>query len=259
MTRVSDTPEFIDAVSANGALPFFAAAMLRPDELKKKLESTKLLLDTRPWGVGLLGFLPKDIRDPQFQVVKDISPTWVLIAGGRPDQAEEFEKAGIKAFIHAPTLELFKQYIQDGATNLILEGRECGGHVGPVGSLVLWEECTEWLKTGALPKEKDKYHLVLAGGIADADTCATARLISLELKNIGFHVGYLSGTPYLYTDEAVESGAIIESYRTTVIEANATVNLETGAGHASRCAVTPFAHEFQELKNKLIEEGLNGY
>lgn len=259
MTRVSDTPEFIDAVSANGALPFFAAAMLRPDELRKKLQSTKLLLDNRPWGVGLLGFLPKDIRDPQFQVVKDISPTWVLIAGGRPDQAEEFEKSGIKAFIHAPTLELFKQYIQDGATNLILEGRECGGHVGPVGSLVLWEECTEWLKTCALPKEKDQYHMVLAGGIADADTCATARLISLELKNIGFNVGYLSGTPYLYTDEAVESGAIIESYRTTVIEANATVNLETGAGHASRCAVTPFAHEFQELKNKLIEEGLNGY
>jgi len=259
MTRVSDTPEFIDAVSANGALPFFAAAMLRPDELRKKLESTKLLLGNRTWGVGLLGFLPKEIREPQFQVVKDISPTWVLIAGGRPDQAEDFEKSGIKAFIHAPTLELFKQYIQDGATNLILEGRECGGHVGPVGSLVLWEECTNWLKSCSLPKKKDNYHLVLAGGIADVDTCATARLISLELRNIGFHVGYLSGTPYLYTDEAVESGAIIESYRTTVIEANATVNLETGAGHASRCAVTPFANEFQELKNKLIGEGLTGY
>jgi acyl transferase domain-containing protein/acyl carrier protein len=63
----------------------------------------------------------------------------------------------------------------------------------------------------------------------------------------------------LYTDEAVATNAIIESYRETVITASTTVNLETGAGHASRCAVTPFTHEFQQLKDKYISEGLSGY
>ena len=259
MTRVSDTPEFIKAVSDGGALPFFAAAMIRPEVLKDKLSQTKELLGSQPWGVGLLGFLPRDIRTAQFDVIKQIQPPFVLIAGGRPDQVDEFESHGIKAFIHAPTLELFQQYIAEGATNLILEGRECGGHVGPVGSLVLWEQCVEHLLLSKLPKSVESYHIIFAGGIADAATCATARILSSKPKALGIRVGILTGTPYLYTDEAVSSGAIIESYRDTVIDASNTINLETGAGHASRCAFTPFANEFQVLKEKYITEGLSGF
>lgn len=259
MTRVSDVPEFIAAVADGGALPFFAAAMLSPDTLRDKLKRTKALLGGNSWGVGLLGFLPRDIRDQQFKVVKEISPPYVLIAGGRPDQAEDFERAGISAFIHAPTLDLFQQYIADGATNLILEGRECGGHVGPVGSLVLWEQCLSWLAEASLPHKYSHYHIVLAGGIADPPSCSTARLLSFRAKLLGIRIGILTGTPYLYTDEAVSTNAIIESYRETVISAFTTVNLETGAGHASRCAVTPFTHEFQQLKNNYISEGLSGY
>ena len=259
MTRVSDTPEFIAAVSEGGALSFFAAAMLSPEILQEKLMQTKQLLSGKTWGVGLLGFLPREIRDHQFAVVKDIAPPCVLIAGGRPDQAEDFESCGIQAFIHAPTLDLLQQYVSEGATNLILEGRECGGHVGPVGSLVLWEQCLTWLTHTELPKPANSYHIVLAGGIADPASCATARILSAKPKAIGVRMGILTGTPYLYTDEAVSTGAIVESYRETVIGASRTVNLETGAGHASRCAVTPFAHEFQQLKDTYITAGLSGY
>ena len=259
MTRVSDTPEFIKAVSDGGALPFFAAAMIQPSVLRDKLQQTKELLGTQPWGVGLLGFLPRDIRTAQFEVIKDIKPPCVLIAGGRPDQIDEFASFGIQAFIHAPTLELFQQYISEGATNLILEGRECGGHVGPVGSLVLWEQCVEYLLNAKLPKPNQSYHIIFAGGIADPATCASARLLSYKAKESGIRIGILTGTPYLYTDEAVSTGAIIVSYRETVINASTTINLETGAGHASRCASTPFAKEFQVLKEKYISNGLTGY
>ena len=259
MTRVSDTPQFIQAVADGGALSFFAAAMLEPPVLRKQLIATQTLLDSKPWGVGLLGFLPPELREKQFAVVKDIRPPFVLIAGGRPDQAVEFDSLGITPFLHAPTLDLFIQYIQDGATNIVLEGRECGGHVGPVGSLLLWEQCLNFLVNAELPSPNEAYHIVLAGGIADRATCTTARLLSGQAKLQGFHIGILTGTPYLYTDEAVATGAIIESYRETVIQSGQTSNLETGAGHASRCAVTPFTEEFEELKNQYIASGLRGY
>ncbi|MFN6338860.1 MAG: beta-ketoacyl synthase N-terminal-like domain-containing protein [Cyanobacteriota bacterium] len=110
-----------------------------------------------------------------------------------------------------------------------------------------------------MPKPVGQYHIVLAGGIADPASCATARILSTKAKAVGIRTGILTGTPYLYTDEAVSTGAIVESYRETVIAASSTVNLETGAGHASRCAVTPFAHEFQQLKETYINEGLSGY
>lgn len=259
MTRVSDTAEFISAVSQHGALPFFAAAMLSPKILEDKLLETRSKLAGRPWGVGLLGFLPPKLRSEQFQIIRKIKPPFVLIAGGRPDQAHEFEESGIKTFIHAPTFELFKQYIEDGATRLVLEGRECGGHVGPIGSMVLWEQCLFWIESAALPNPRSSYYLILAGGISTVSSSASVRLLSSRAKKSGIRVGLLMGTPYLYTDEAVSTGAIVESYRDVVISSQGTINLETGAGHASRCAITPFAKEFNELKASLISSGITGY
>ena len=34
---------------------------------------------------------------------------------------------------------LLELFLQDGARSFVFEGRECGGHVGPRTSFVLWE------------------------------------------------------------------------------------------------------------------------
>ena len=49
------------------------------------------------------------------------------------------------------------------------------------------------------------------------------------------------GSAYLFTREIVASGAVVPQFQQEAIDCERTVNLESGPGHASRCAYTPFA------------------
>jgi NAD(P)H-dependent flavin oxidoreductase YrpB (nitropropane dioxygenase family) len=91
MTRVSDTAAFADAVASNGGLPMIALAMLRKHEVERILEETKSRLGDRSWGIGLLGFIPEQLRAEQLEVVRQVRPAFAVIAGGRPSQAAELE------------------------------------------------------------------------------------------------------------------------------------------------------------------------
>ena len=103
MTRVSDTAAFAAEVAKGGALPFLALALLREPEVKSLLEDTRQTLGDRPWGVGILGFVPLDLRQEQLRVVKECRPSFALIAGGRPDQALTLEQVGIPTYLHVPS------------------------------------------------------------------------------------------------------------------------------------------------------------
>src|SRR4029077_2752768 len=72
MTRVSDTAAFADAVAAGGGLPFLALALFRKAEVEKLLAETKAKLGDRPWGVGVLGFVPPEIRQEQLDAVRAV-------------------------------------------------------------------------------------------------------------------------------------------------------------------------------------------
>ena len=65
MTRVSDRAAFADAVAHSGGLPFLALALTRGTQVMPLLEETAARLKGRPWGVGILGFVPKELRDEQ--------------------------------------------------------------------------------------------------------------------------------------------------------------------------------------------------
>src|SRR5207247_847263 len=91
MTRVSDTAAFAEAVAGGGALPFLALALLRRADAETLLAETKERLGERAWGVGILGFVPPEIRQEQIAAIRRYRPPFALIAGGRPDQARELE------------------------------------------------------------------------------------------------------------------------------------------------------------------------
>ena len=140
MTRVSDVAPFAEAVAREGGLPFLALALLRRPEVERLLEETARRLEGRPWGVGLLGFVPPELRQEQLAAVRAVAAAFALIAGGRPDQAAELERRGDRHLSARPLAGLLDQYLRDGARRFVLEGRECGGHVGPRSSFVLWEQ-----------------------------------------------------------------------------------------------------------------------
>ena len=74
MTRVSDRAPFAAAVAEAGALPFLALALMRADEIRPLLQETAEQMAGRPWGVGILGFVPPALREEQLQVVREALP-----------------------------------------------------------------------------------------------------------------------------------------------------------------------------------------
>jgi acyl transferase domain-containing protein/NAD(P)H-dependent flavin oxidoreductase YrpB (nitropropane dioxygenase family)/acyl carrier protein len=255
MTRVSDTPEFANAVSQSGGLPLLALALMKGEQVQSLLQKTRDLLGDRPWGVGLLGFVSQSLREEQVAVVNAIKPKFALIAGGRPDQAAKFEAQGIATYIHVPAPRLLSMFLEQGAKRFVFEGRECGGHVGPLSSFVLWDSMIDTLLTQVPPEKAADLHILFAGGIHDAASAAMVSAMAVPLVERGMKIGVLMGTAYLFTQEAVNCGAILPKFQEAAIACQRTLNLETGPGHASRCAVTPFAQEFYATRRQMMAAG----
>ncbi|HEY2158552.1 MAG TPA: beta-ketoacyl synthase N-terminal-like domain-containing protein, partial [Isosphaeraceae bacterium] len=256
MTRVSDTVAFAAAVAEGGALPFLALAMLRGPEVRALLEDASQRLEGRPWGVGVLGFVTPELRREQVEAVRLARPPFALIAGGRPDQARELENEGIRTYLHVPSPGLLAHYLKDGARRFVLEGRECGGHVGPRSSLVLWEQAAAMLLEFAdRGGPTDDLHVLFAGGIHDARSAAAVAAIAAPLAARGVKVGVLIGTAYLFTQEAVSTGAIVPRFQAEAVNCRRTVLLETGPGHEVRVAPSPFAESFADARRRMIAAG----
>lgn len=260
MTRVSDTAEFAMSVAQGGALPMVAFALLKGEPLDKLLARTKQLLGDRHWGIGLLGFAPQALLDEQLSIAIKYKPDYAIIAGGRPDQAVHLEEAGVPTFLHVPAAKLIPMFLREGARRFIFEGRECGGHIGPLSSFVLWSSMVDQLLAELAPGKIDagEIQLLFAGGVHDAVSSAMVQVLAAPLAARGVKVGVLMGSAYLFTREIVASGSIVSQFQREVLDCERTINLESGPGHASRCAYTPFAEEYMKKRKELREQQVPG-
>ncbi len=254
MTRVSDTAEFAFEVANGGALPFLALALMRKREAEALLKSTKEKLGQKPWGVGILGFVPHELRKEQIEVIEKYKPPFALIAGGRPDQAKQLEDMGITTYLHVPSPGLLTSFVEMGSRRFIFEGRECGGHVGPRSSFVLWEIMIEELLAVVTEQNASSFHIIFAGGIHDRMSAAMVAAMAAPLAQRGVAIGLLMGTAYLFTKEAVKSGAIVEKFQQAALGCDKTVLLETGPGHAIRCIDSPYKETFDGKYKELVEK-----
>ncbi|MDR3120824.1 MAG: nitronate monooxygenase, partial [Clostridiales bacterium] len=253
MARISDVPEFLSDVAEGGALPFFAMSLMTGEAAREALAKTAEAMDGRPWGVGILGFAyPKVLRE-QTELILAAKPNAVLIAGGRPPQAKPFEDAGIRVFLHVPAAGLLDMFLKDGARSFVFEGRESGGHVGPLCSVVLWEKQIEHLLR---QEDTEKLSVLFAGGIHDAFSAAFVRIMAAPLAARDAKVGIQLGTAYLYTDEVVARGAITEDYRKLLLDGRGTVLLKSGSGQETRCVPSPFTETFFAEKERMRREGI---
>ncbi len=253
MTRVSDVPEFAGRVAEGGGLPFLALALMRGPEVETVLEAAQRRLGAMPWGVGILGFVPPELRQEQMEVVRRYRPPFALIAGGRPEQSRAMEQDGISTYLHVPSPGLLRMFVQQGARRFVFEGRECGGHVGPRTSFVLWNQMVDTLLASPeLTLGAGEFHVVFAAGIHDALSAAMVSVIAAPLAERGVRIGVLLGTAYLFTTEAVASGAILDTFQQQAQQCRNTVLLETGPGHSTRCVDTPFAAVFANEKRRLL-------
>ncbi|WP_342670637.1 SDR family NAD(P)-dependent oxidoreductase [Lentzea jiangxiensis] len=243
MTRVSDQPAFAAAVAEGGALPFLALALMEGPAVRTLLEDTAAKLGDRPWGVGLLGFAPPELRARQMEAVLAVRPKYAIVAGGTPTQARELEDAGIEAFLHVPSPALLRRFLDEGARKFVFEGSECGGHTGPRSSFTLWQQQIDVLRG----READVVAL-FAGGVHDARSAAMISAMTAPIAARGAAVGVLVGTAYLFTEEAVTHGAIQPVFQQVALECADTALLETSPGHAVRCAQTSYVDTFERAR-----------
>ncbi|BCK67006.1 hypothetical protein Srufu_009590 [Streptomyces libani subsp. rufus] len=257
MTRVSDEAAFAAAVAADGGLPFLALAVMDGAQVRRLLAETAERLGERPWGVGLLGFAPPELRREQLAAVAEFAPEYALIAGGRPAQAAPLEAAGTRTYLHVPAPGLLERYLAEGARRFVFEGQECGGHIGPRASFPLWDEQIERLTLharthGGTAEELD---VLFAGGIHDVRSAAMAAAAAAPLAELGARIGVLMGTAYLFTEEAVATGAVLPGFQGTALACDRTVLLRTAPGHATRCADTAYTEDFAAADRRLAAHG----
>ncbi|MFD9218954.1 SDR family NAD(P)-dependent oxidoreductase [Streptomyces sp. NPDC060064] len=252
MTRVSDRPAFASAVADAGGLPFLALAVMDGREVRELLTETAERLAGRPWGVGLLGFAPDELRREQLAAVAEVRPPYAIIAGGRPAQAAPLEAAGTRTYLHVPSPGLLEQFLAEGARRFVFEGLECGGHIGPRAAFPLWEEQIERLLSCPHPAELD---VLFAGGIHDERSAAMAAAAAGPLAERGARTGVLMGTAYLFTEEAVAAGAVLPGFQRAALDCDTTTLLRTAPGHATRCAATPYADTFTATAQRLRQDG----
>ncbi|TAJ54672.1 MAG: SDR family NAD(P)-dependent oxidoreductase [Nevskiaceae bacterium] len=254
MTRVSDTAAFTAAVAKDGGLPFLALSLMREAACRELLEATVAQVGDKPWGVGVLGFADAAILEPQLALVKEFKPSVLLLAGGRPSQARPFIEMGIPTYLHVPSPGLLDLFLKDGATHFVFEGRECGGHVGPRYSFVLWEQAIALL---AQHEQPESLHILFAGGIHDERSAAMVATLAAPLAARGAKIGVLMGTAYIATVEAVRDGAVLEGFQQKALSGAETALVETAPGHAIRCLPSGFMDLFAREKARLHEEGVD--
>jgi len=248
MTRVSDVPGFASAVAKEGALPLVALALKRGPAANDVLTDTRAELADRAWGVGMLGFAPPEIWQPQHEAVLRTRPSVAVVAGARPDQVLDLEEHGIITYAHAPTARIVSLLWKAGVRRFVLEGYECGGHVGPLSSAVLWQSALHEIADLLQADASAQASVFLAGGIHDSvSAAAAATLASWELDGLldRVSIGFLMGTAYLFTEEAVSSGAIPQLFQDVALSCDRTSTVTTAVGHSTRVAMSGFVSEFE--------------
>ena len=123
---------------------------------------------------------------------------------------------------------------------------------------MLWESTVDVL-VDAIERgiQAHELHVVFAGGIHDARSSAMVATIGAPLAKLGARIGVLMGTAYLFTEEAVATGAIVDGFQQEASGCTRTVILESGPGHATRCADTPFFSTFRQTRRRLLDDGGN--
>lgn len=212
------------AVSEAGGLGIIAASQAPAEYVKDQIDQIRSLTD-KPFAVNLMMQSPyiKDVID---LVIEEKVPVVTTGAGNPAPYMKRFHEAGIKVIPVIPNVKVAKKMAAAGATAVVAEGMESGGHVGDMTSMALWPQVIDAVD---IP-------VIGAGGVADGRGLASAMVMGCA--------GVQMGTAFLVAKEC----AISKDYKERVLEANDTDTVVTGKF---------LKHAVRSLKNQLTEKYLN--
>ena len=215
------------AVSEAGGLGIIAAMNANADWLRDQIHQLREKTD-KPFGVNVMLMSP--FADEVAQVVIDEKVPVVVTGAGNPTKyMKAWRAAGIKVIPVVASVALARLVERAGATAVVAEGTESGGHIGESTTMVLVPQVVDAVK---IP-------VIAAGGIADGRGVAAALMLGA--------VGVQVGTRFLVADECTVS----ETYKELVLKAKDTSTRATGrsTGHPVRALKNPFSNEYRAREN----------
>ena len=214
------------AVSNGGGLGIIAAGNAPGDYVRDQIRAAKTMTD-KPFGVNIMLLSP--FADDVAKVVVEEGVQVLTTGAGNPGKyMESWLEAGIKVIPVVPSVAMTKLVTRLGASTVIAEGGESGGHVGDLTTMAL------------VPQVCDNTDLpvIAAGGIADGRGVAAAFMLGA--------CGVQMGTRFLVAEEC----SVHRNYKDKIIKANDIATMITGrrTGHPVRSLKTNFTREYFKLE-----------
>lgn len=161
------------AVSNAGGLGIIASGGMSAEQLQEEIQNCKKLT-AKPFAVNLMLMAP---NIPELiQVIVDERVTIVTTGAGTPKKYMPiFDEAGIRVIPVVPSAMIAKKMEAIGATAVVAEGSEAGGHIGELSTMVL------------LPQVVDAVSIpvIAAGGIGTGKNIAAAYVLGASGVQMG--------------------------------------------------------------------------
>ncbi|HDZ17112.1 MAG TPA: SDR family NAD(P)-dependent oxidoreductase [archaeon] len=252
MANISDQLPFAHLVAKKGALPVFALGGLLGEEAESLLsEAATSELSEMSYGCGIIGLeVVKSRREQHLKSISKYGPKITLLAAGSINQGVQIKKLGNTTLIHTPALAMFKEAIKRKLQYTILEGNECGGHIGMLSSFILWESILEYLEKNK-KDISEKLNIIFAGGIInEVSTAMLASMIGNHLDMI--NPGIQMGTAYLLSEEIVNTKALSPIYQELLL--NNSTSTIIGTTVNTRARVIPSEFAYKTIENEILRK-----
>lgn len=224
MAHISDGA-FAATVSEAGGLGVIASTLHDGQWVKEQVEIARSITD-KPFAVNLI--MESDIVEECARMCVELKVPICTISAGNPEKIVPIlVDGGIKVICLIPHARAAKKMQDLGATAVVAEGMEGGGHIGRMCTFPMVRQVAEAVD---IP-------VIAAGGIADGHGFVAALALGA--------VGVQMGTAFLVADEC----PISDVYKQIVIDARDADTVLTGeyGKKQVRCIKSPFTESYWKL------------
>ena len=215
------------AVSNGGGLGIISAMNAGGDYLREQIRIARELTD-KPFGVNIMLMSPH--VDEVAKIVAEEKVAVVTTGAGMPKKyMGMWKEANITVIPVVASVAAAKMMEKAGASAVIAEGGESGGHIGEMTTMPLVPQVCDAVNIPVLA----------AGGIGDGRGMAAAFMLGA--------VGVQMGTRFLLAEEC----GVHQNYKDMVLKATDISTVTTGrrfGGNTCRCLKNPFSREFLAAK-----------
>ncbi len=216
------------AVSNAGGLGIIAAGNAPADVVRAEIRECKKLTD-KPFGVNIMLLSP--FVDDIVDLVCEEGVKVVTTGAGNPTKyMEKFKENGISLIPVVPSVAQARKMEKIGASAVIAEGMESGGHIGKLTTMALVPQVVDAVNIPVLA----------AGGIADGRGMAAGFMLGAE--------GVQIGTRFLVANECT----VHENYKAKILKANDLATVITGniTGHPVRVLKNKLSNAFLKAEKE---------